>query len=97
MNAPLRRIGFVVAAAAFAGYAIRSLAGPKGLSAWRDKERQIQVLEQSNAELKRQNEAARERIDRLRSDPAEQERVIEERLKLAHPGEKVFVLPGGKK
>ena len=53
MKAPLSRFKYALAAVVFAGYAILTLAGPKGPSAWREKERQIQVLEKRNAELQR--------------------------------------------
>jgi cell division protein FtsB len=97
MKAPFGRIGYAVAALVFAGYAIATLAGPRGYAAWRDKERQIQVLEKQNAELARQNEAERQRIDLVNGNAAEQEKVIQDRLKLVHPGEKVYVLPDQKK
>jgi cell division protein FtsB len=93
MKALIGRFGYFIAAVVFAGYAIVTLAGPKGLSAWHEKERQIQSLEKSNAELARRNDQARDRIDRLVNDPAEQDRTVEEQLKMVRPGEKVFVLP----
>ena len=93
MKTPIQRIAYAVAFIFFAGYAVVSLAGPKGVSAWREKERQIQVQEKRNTELERANEEARARIDRLENDPAEQERIVRDRLKKVLPGERMFVLP----
>jgi cell division protein FtsB len=93
MKPTLARIASAVAFTFVAGYAIVSLAGPRGISAWREKERQIRIQEQRNTELERANEAARARVDRLETDPAEQERIVRDRLKMLRPGERVFVLP----
>jgi cell division protein FtsB len=92
MKAPLARIAYIIAVVAVASYALVALRGPGGISAWLEKERQIKVMEKRNAELSKEVERARSRIERLKSDPAEQERVIKERLKLVHPGEKIYIL-----
>ncbi len=98
MKPPLNRVLYGFAILLAASYAVYALAGPKGVHAWRDKEREIQYLEKRNAELARQNAETQDRIQRLDSDPVEQERVIQERLKLVRPGDKVYVLPSdGKK
>ncbi|MGD0497948.1 MAG: septum formation initiator family protein [Bryobacteraceae bacterium] len=93
MKANFSRFVYALAALALAGYALLALTGPKGIAVWKDKERQSRVLERRNANLARENEQTRERIRRLAADPAEQERVVQERLKLVHPGDKVYVLP----
>lgn len=94
MKAPLTRIACLVAVLVFASYAFVTLRGPRGVRALLEKETQIKLLEQRNAELSKEVERRRERIQRLKADPVEQERVIRERLKLVHPGEKVYVLGG---
>jgi cell division protein FtsB len=42
--------------------------------------------------LAREIERKRERIDRLTGNQAEQEMEIRHRLKLVHPGEKIYIL-----
>jgi cell division protein FtsB len=94
MKAPLTRIAYIVAVLAVAAYALVALRGPRGFAALMEKERQIKQMEKRNADLNRDVERARQRIERLKGDPAEQERIIKERLKLVHPDEKVYVLGG---
>jgi cell division protein FtsB len=92
MKAPLTRIAYAIAVLAVASYALVALRGPRGFAALLQKERQIKLMEQRNADLGKDVERARQRIQRLKADPAEQERVIKERLKLVHPGEKIYIL-----
>jgi cell division protein FtsB len=92
MKAPRTRITYALAVLAVACYALVALRGPRGLGALMEKERQIRVMEQRNADLSKDVERARARIQRLKADPGEQERVIKERLKLVHPGEKIYIL-----
>ena len=72
----------------------RSLwAGLKACPALIQKKKEIQELEQRNAELDREIEQQKQRIQRLRDDPTEQELEIRERQKLVRPGEKVYIYP----
>jgi len=77
---------------AVAGYAFVTLRGPKGVTALLEKNRQIEIMEKRNGSLAQEIERRRERIRRLSEDPAEQELEIRQRLKLVHPGEKVFIV-----
>lgn len=92
MKPSFARFAYILAIVLVAGYALASLRGPRGVSALMEKRRQIQALEHRNAELEKEIERRRDRIQRLNSDPNEQERVIQERLKLVRPGEKVYIL-----
>ncbi len=92
MKAPLTRIACATAALIVSGYAVTALCGPRGVPGLLQKREQIAVLEQRNEELTKDIERARGRIQRLSSDPVEQERIIKERLKLVHPDEKVYML-----
>ena len=97
MKAPLARLAFSVAVLLVAGYAVITLRGPRGISAWLDKQHQIQELETRNARLAKQIARKQERIARLSANPGAQEIVIRDRLKLVHPKDKVFILePRGK-
>ena len=74
------------------GYAFVTLRGPKGVPGLLEKRHQIEEMEKSNAVLAEQNERQREHIRRLSSNPEEQELEIRQRLKLVHPGDKVYIL-----
>lgn len=63
-----------------------------GIPALIQKQGEIRTLEKQNADLAREIEFRRERIQRLREDESEQELEIRQRLKLVRPGEKVFIL-----
>jgi cell division protein FtsB len=97
MKVQLARLGYALAFLLVGTYAVATLTGPKGLTALFEKERQIQAAEKRNADLTKDVERAQERIQRLGADRAEQERIVEERLNLVHPGDKVFMLPDSKK
>jgi cell division protein FtsB len=98
MKVQLARFAYAVAFLLVATYAVATWTGPKGLTALSEKERQIQAAEKRNADLRKDIDRTRERIQRLGADQTEQERVVKERLNLVHPGDKVFMLPdSGKK
>ena len=92
MKSPLTRVAYLIAFLLVASYAFVALRGPNGIYAWREKQHAITELEQKNAALARDIERKKEHIQRLNSNPDEQELEIRDRLKLIHPGEKVFIL-----
>ena len=69
------------------------LRGPQGLSALAEKQQEIRRLELQNANLRRDNDRKKHRIDSLNHDPNAQELEIRKRLKLQRHGETSFVLP----
>lgn len=69
------------------------LRGPQGLNALREKHREIRSLEEQNADLQREINAKKDRIQRLRSDANTQELEIRKRLKMQREGDTQFVLP----
>lgn len=73
-------------------YAFIVLRGPNGIPAMFEKRRLVREYEVSNQELQREIEQKQQRIRRLESDPAEQELEIRQRMKLAKPGEKIYIL-----
>ena len=91
MKSNLTRLVYAIVFILVAGYAAITLRGPKGFHALLEKQAQIQEQEKRNAELTRDLERERERIKRLAENPAEQDLEIRERLKLVHPGEKVYI------
>lgn len=91
MKSNLARLAYAVVFVLVAAYAVVTLRGPRGLHALLEKQAQIQEMERRNAEMARDIERQRERIQRLADNPAEQDREIRDRLKLVHPGEKVYI------
>lgn len=78
-------------------YAFIQLRGPDGVQGFFDKRHQVQEYESANEQLRREIEQKQDRIKRLESDPAEQELEIRQRLKLAAPGEKIYIIDDKKK
>ncbi len=78
-------------------YAFVALRGPNGIPGLLEKRRQVHEYEVANEQMHREIEQKQERIQRLESDPEEQEIEIRQRLKFASPNEKVFIIDGKKK
>ena len=77
-------------------YAFVELRGPNGIPSLIDKRRQVHEFEISNEQLHREIEQKQDRIQRLQSDPREQEIEIRQRLKFASPDEKIYIIPDKK-
>jgi cell division protein FtsB len=84
----------VAALAGLAAYATIMLRGPQGISALQERRRQIRILEEENANLLRDIEAKKHRIERLKNDPKTQEVEIEKRLGRIHSGDMQFKIQG---
>ena len=78
-------------------WAFVELRGPNGIPGLLDKRRQVHEYEVGNEQLHREIEQKQERIQRLQSDPQEQEIEIRQRLKFAGPGEKIYIIDDKKK
>ena len=91
----LRPLAALAALVALAAYATIMLRGPQGLSALEEKRRQIRVLEEENADLQRDLDSKKHRIDRLQNDPKTQEVEIGKRLGRVHSGTTQFRIAGG--
>jgi cell division protein FtsB len=78
-------------------YAFVELRSPNGIPGLMDKRRQVHEYEVGNEQMHREIEQKQERIQRLQSDPREQEIEIRQRLKLAGPGEKIYIIDDKKK
>ena len=78
-------------------YAFAELRGSNGIPGLLDKRRQVREYEMSNEQLQREIEQKQERIQRLQNDPRAQEIEIRQRLKLAGPGEKIYIIDDKKK
>jgi cell division protein FtsB len=76
----------IAALAGLAAYATIMLRGPQGVSALQEKRREIRALEEENANLRRDIEAKKLRIERLKTDPGTQQVEIQKRLGKVRPG-----------
>lgn len=88
----LTKFGYPLAILLAITYAVFTLRGPQGVPGLLLKRADIRELEKRNADLAREVELKRERINRLRESRAEQDLEIRKHLKLVGPGEKVFIL-----
>lgn len=93
-NSMLRILAAIAALAGLAAYATIMLRGPQGLSALEEKHRQIRVLEEQNANIQRDIDAKKHRIDSLTSDPSAQALAVEKEQRKLHAGETRFDTPG---
>ena len=86
----LRPLAALAALVALAAYATIMLRGPQGVHALEEKRHQIRTLEEENADLTRDIQAKKQRIERLKSDRSLQEVVVHDRLGKVHPGDTDF-------
>lgn len=89
----LRPIAAIAALAGLAAYATIMLRGPQGLSALSEKRHEIRSLEEQNADLQRDIEAKKRRIEKLKTDPGTQELELE-RLGFVHRNDTQFKVTG---
>ncbi|HVZ15554.1 MAG TPA: septum formation initiator family protein [Terriglobales bacterium] len=90
-NSALKTVYAIVVLCCVA-YAFVELQGPNGIPALLAKRRQVAAYEKENGEILRENAQKEQRIDRLENNTVEQEMEIRQRLKLARPGEKIYIL-----
>jgi cell division protein FtsB len=88
-----RRTAWVAGAVVVLAYAWIAVRGPQGIGTLMEKHSEIRDLEEQNAAIARQNQALRERIQRLEESDSEKELEIRKQLKLLRPGETTFLLP----
>jgi cell division protein FtsB len=90
----LRILAALAALAGLAAYATIMLRGPQGIRALEEKHRQIQKLEEQNANILRDIEAKKKRIDSLTNDPGAQAIAIEKEQRKLRSGQMRFDTPG---
>jgi cell division protein FtsB len=93
MSTVVKRLILSAALITMAVYGYIALTGPQGIPALRTKWNEIRQLEEQNANLQRDNQVRKGRIERLKNNPAEQDLEIRKRLKVQKPGETQFILP----
>ncbi len=93
MASSLRTAAFVVALLLIGAYGVVALRGPQGIPALLDRQKEIRRLQETNTDLQRDIQRKKERIERLKHSPSEQQMEIRKQLKLLRPNETEFVLP----
>jgi len=92
MRNPALKAAYAVLVLGCVAYAFVALEGPTGIPALLAKRRQVAAYEQQNQQILRENMQKEQRIERLENNSIEQEMEIRQRLKLAKPGEKIYIL-----
>src|SRR5579862_4708988 len=95
MRNPALKIAYAIVVLSGVAYAFVSLEGPNGIPALLAKRRQVAEYERQNEQILRENTQKQQRIERLENNPVEQEMEIRQRLKLAKPGEKIYIIEDG--
>lgn len=88
----LRPLAAVAALTGLGAYATIMLRGPQGIAAWTDKRQEIRTLQEQNANLQRDIDLKKQRIELLKHDPSTQE-VELEKLGLVHKDDMQFKIP----
>jgi len=92
MTPLLKKLGYAGLLGTLGMYAYMMATGPRGIPALLDRQAQIKALEESNAELMRDNERRYNRIRQLTEDRETQQLEIFKRLNKKVPGTHPFYL-----
>ncbi len=93
MQPLMKNVGLAVLAAMIGVYIFLEMTGPRGVQALFEKRSQIETLQEQNAELERQNDARKQRIDDLVESREGLELEIRRRYKKQKPHTVDFYLP----
>ncbi len=88
-----KKLAWAAAALCAGVYAWASLMGPEGIPRMREKRALVRQFQEENANLRRDVERRRLRIQKLTDDRAVQELEIRNRLKYLKEGEQYLVFP----
>ena len=72
---------------------VHEVFGDRGYFALRRRRQELQSLQQQVQQLKQENQQLEQEIKALKSDPKAIEKLAREQMKLAKPGEIIYVLP----
>ena len=96
MSALLRNSGYILAIAAVLAIGLFAYRGPQGIPALVEKRDQIKRLQELNANISKDNESKRKRIESLKRNPSAVEIEMRDRLKLQRQGETAYIVPDSK-
>ena len=94
MKPLIRNSGYILAAAAVIAIGLIAFRGPQGVPSLIEKREQIRKLQESNADLTKENNEKRRRIMIIKSQPSALELEMRNRLKLQREGETSYIIPG---
>ena len=97
MKISLVKTAYAIVVLCGMAYAFVVLQGPTGIPGLLAKRKLVHEYELSNQKMQRELEEKQQRIQRLEANPSEQEFEIRQRLKLAKPGEKIYIIDNNKK
>jgi cell division protein FtsB len=78
------------------GFGFHVVFGQNGLIAYEQKREDTKTLDGELNNLQRENDALKEHVDRLQSDPSAIEHQAREELHYTRPGEVIYTLPAAK-
>jgi len=92
-DARFRRLAFLALALVMIFLIVHEIFGDHGYLALRRRRRELETLQQQVKQLQEENKKLEEEIKALKSDPKAIEKLAREQMKLARPGETIYVLP----
>lgn len=72
---------------------VHEIFGEHGYLALRQQQRELQSLQQQIGQLQKENQQFEQQIKALKSDPKAIEKLAREQMRLARPGEIIYILP----
>lgn len=92
-DARFRRLAFLALAFVMVFLIVHEIFGEHGYLALRHRRRELETLQQQVKQLQEENKKLEEEIKALKSDPKAIEKLAREQMKLARPGEIIYILP----
>jgi cell division protein FtsL len=93
-DARFRRALLMVLVLLAVALTVHEIFGERGYFALRRRRQELQNLQQQVKQLQEENQKLEQQIKGLQSDPKAVEKLAREQMKLAKPGEIIYVLPG---
>jgi len=92
-DARLRRAALLALALIVLTLIVHEVFGENGYLAMRHKREEFQTLQLEIEKLKQENQRLEQQIKGLKTDPKAIEKLAREQMKMARPGELIYVLP----
>jgi cell division protein FtsL len=92
-DARLRRAALLALALIALTLIVHEIFGENGYLAMRRKRQELQTLQLQIEKLKQENQRLEQQIKSLKTDPKAIEKLAREQMKMARPGELIYVLP----
>jgi cell division protein FtsL len=92
-DARLRRTALLALALVVLTLIVHEIFGENGYLAMRHKRQELQTLQLQIEKLKLENQRLEQQIKGLKTDPKAIEKLAREQMKMARPGELIYVLP----